>query len=206
VIVTEECLLNPNRNPHMSKVEIEYMLLQYLGVEKVIWLPLGLYGDEDTNGHVDNFCCFAKPAHVLLAWTDDINDPQYAISTEAYQLLSIATDAKGRSLQITKVYIPTPMYYTAEDCTGLTAVSDVQSAATNSLLRSVGTRLAASYINFYITNNDGVVIPGFGDDVYDALACQVIQEAFPNRKVKQVMTRDIVLGGGNIHCITQQQC
>jgi agmatine deiminase len=188
VLVTEECLLNPNRNPHMGKNEIETMLLEYLGAEKVIWLPLGLYGDEDTNGHVDNFCCFSKPGHVLLAWTDNEADPQYEISANALKLLESATDARGRRLQ--------------EDCVGLTAVSTDKA---EEILRSVGTRLAASYINFYIANG-GIVMPGFGDPVYDGLALSAVQDAFPDRRVIQVLTRDIVLGGGNIHCITQQQC
>lgn len=193
----------------MSKAEIELNLLNYLGADKVIWLPLGLFGDEDTNGHVDNFCCFAQPAHVLLAWTEDISDPQYIISRQAYDILDEQTDARGRRFKITKVPIPLPMHYSDEDCIGLLPLASLSSSSTtasgDSNLRSTGTRLAASYINFYIANG-GVVMPGFNDPVNDEFARNIIQEAFPQRRVIQVMTRDIVLGGGNIHCITQQQC
>ena len=200
VLVTEECLLNPNRNPLLTKLEIEQHLLNYLGAEKVIWLPLGLFGDEDTNGHIDNFCCFFKPAHVLLAWCDDESDPQYEISRNALHILEGSTDAHGRSLTVVKLPIPAPMTYDPSDCEGLHGLGD----GSERLLRTPGSRLAASYVNFYIANG-GVVVPGFGDVKADAAAVRILEDAFPDRKVVQVFARDIVLGGGNIHCITQQQ-
>ena len=97
----------------MTKEQIEAELKRGLGVEKVIWLPKGLYGDVDTNGHVDNFCVFARVGEVLLSWTDDVNDPQYPISHEAYSILEKATDAKGRHLKIHKLMIPSDMFRTA---------------------------------------------------------------------------------------------
>ena len=112
LLTTEECLLNPNRNPTLTKEQIESMLKRGLGVEKVIWLPNGLFGDVDTNGHVDNFCVFARPGEVLLSWTDDVNDPQYPISQRAYKLLEEATDAKGRHLKIHKLQIPSDILRT----------------------------------------------------------------------------------------------
>ena len=112
LLTTEECLLNPNRNPTLTKEQIEAMLKRGLGVEKVIWLPNGLFGDVDTNGHVDNFCVFARPGEVLLSWTDDVNDPQYPISQRAYKLLEEATDAKGRHLKIHKLQIPSDILRT----------------------------------------------------------------------------------------------
>lgn len=115
LLTTEECLLNPNRNPNMTKAEIEAELKRGLGVEKVIWLPKGLFGDVDTNGHVDNFCVFARPGEVLLSWTDDEKDPQYPISQEAFKLLEEATDAKGRHLKIHKLAIPSDIIRTAEE-------------------------------------------------------------------------------------------
>lgn len=200
VLVTEECLLNPNRNPSLTKIEIENHLLNYLGAQKVIWLPLGLFGDEDTNGHIDNFCCFFKPAHLLLAWSDDESDPQYDISRSALRILESSRDAQGRQLTVVKLPIPPPMTYDAADCEGLHGLGE----GSERLLRTPGSRLAASYVNFYIANG-GVIVPGFGDLAADAEAVRILQEAFPDRKVVQVFTRDIVLGGGNIHCITQQQ-
>jgi agmatine deiminase len=148
-ITTEECLLNPNRNPNLSKEEIEEKLKAYLGVSKVIWLPNGLVADEDTNGHVDNFCAFVGPATVVLAWCDDESDPQYAISNEAYQILSNATDAKGRPLSIVKLPVPPVMHYTEEDCEGLEKRGE-------HAVREIGARMAASYVNFYIANGNSL--------------------------------------------------
>lgn len=145
LLTTEECLLNQNRNPDLSKEEIESRLRLYLGVRKIIWLPRGLYGDEDTNGHIDNFCCFVRPGVVLLAWTDDASDPQYEISREAEQVLSSAHDAQGRTLSIIKIPIPPAMYYTEEDSNGCSKWGDSPS-------RTVGDRLAGSYVNYYLAN------------------------------------------------------
>jgi agmatine deiminase len=111
LLVTKECLLHPNRNPHLSQDEIESILKKTLGVITVLWLPHGLDADEDTNGHVDNFCCFAKPGHVVLAWTDDREgDPEnYLRCREADSLLSSTADAKGRSIQVHKLHLPPPL-------------------------------------------------------------------------------------------------
>lgn len=115
------------------------------GVRKIIWFPKGLYGDEDTNGHIDNICCFAEPGVVLLAWTDDPADPQHEISKEIERVLSCSTDAKGRNFTVVKLPIPPPMYYTSDD------VKDCAMWG-HSPCREVGTRLAGSYVNFYIAN------------------------------------------------------
>lgn len=195
-ITTEECLLNPNRNPSLTREQIEVQLKEYLGVEKVVWLPYGLYGDDDTNGHVDNFCCFARPGVVLLAWTEDKEDPQYQRSMNAYNLLANTMDAKGRSFEIIKLHVPDPLYMTKEEESGL-AVCDGK-------IRVAGTRLAASYVNFLVVNK-GLVAPSFGDKARDKEAFEILSAAFPDRKVVVVPGREIVLGGGNIHCITQQQ-
>ncbi|KAM0943163.1 putative agmatine deiminase [Dioscorea sansibarensis] len=197
-ITTEECLLNPNRNPHMAKEEIENELMCYLGVEKVIWLPRGLYGDDDTNGHVDNMCCFVKPGMVLLAWTDDESDPQYERSLEAVSVLSNTTDAKGRKISVVKLHVPGPLYMTEEEAKGI-------DNSGNAKPRLAGTRLAASYVNFYIANG-GIIAPAFGDEKWDTEAYRVLSSVFPNREVVMIdSAREICLGGGNIHCITQQQ-
>jgi len=195
LITTEECLLSPGRNPHMTKEDIEQELMDYLGVKKVIWLPEGIYNDE-TNGHVDNFCCFTSPGEVLLAWTDDESDPQYMRSLKALEILENETDAKGRKLKVTKLPIPAkPICITEEDLNGYEFEEGED-------FREVGERLAASYVNFYIAN-DSVLVPQFGD-VNDIPALDIIGKAFPSRRVVGIDARDILTGGGNIHCITQQ--
>ena len=195
LITTEECLLNHNRNPHLSKAQIEVLLAEYLNLEKIIWLGAGTYNDE-TNGHVDNLCCFIRPGVVALNWTDDRSDPQYAISQDAYQRLADAVDARGRKLEIHCIHQPTPVFISREESEGVDAVD-------GTLPRNEGDRLAASYINFYIANG-GVVVPAF-DDPHDQPALEQLQRLFPERKVVGVPAREILLGGGNIHCITQQQ-
>ncbi len=194
-LTTEECLLHPNRNPHLTKAQIELYLQEYLNVEKIIWLGRGVYRDE-TSGHVDNLCCFVRPGVVALTWTDDRSDPQYEISMDAYERLSAATDAQGRRFEIHKIHQPGPISITEEESQGVDIVEDT-------LPRQAGDRLAGSYINFYIANG-GVVAPLF-DDPYDRAALETLQELFPDRKVVGVPAREILLGGGNIHCITQQQ-
>lgn len=197
-LTTEECLLNKNRNPHLTKEQIEAKLKSYLGVKKVIWLPHGLFGDDDTNGHIDNMCCFAKPGVVLLSWTDDELDPQYERSVEAFSVLSNATDARGRKLQIIKLHVPGPLYMTDEEASGILQDD-------NAKLRVAGTRLAASYVNFYIANGR-IIAPVFGDQKWDDEAVRVLSLAFPNHEVVGIKgAREIALAGGNIHCITQQQ-
>eukprot|EP00898_Chlorokybus_atmophyticus_P009037 jgi/Chlat1/9134/Chrsp97S08429 len=198
LITTEECLLHPSRNPNMSREQIEAALKAYFGLELIIWLPLGLVGDEDTNGHVDNVCCFAQPGLVLLAWTDDTSDPQYERSCEALRILEQSCDASNRSLRVRKLHLPRVQTITQEEVHGL------QTGGDGAFPRVAGSRLAASYINFYIANG-GVVFPLFGDEDSDARAHETLQEVFPDRLVVGVPSREVLLGGGNIHCITQQQ-
>ncbi|RFA33524.1 agmatine deiminase [Virgibacillus dokdonensis] len=195
LIVTEECLLSEGRNASLSKEDIENNLKEYLNVEKVIWLKRGIYLDE-TNGHVDNICNYVKPGEVVLAWTDDKNDPQYDISKECYDILTNETDAKGRKLKVHKLHVPSPILISKEESIGVDSVD-------GTLPREEGDRLAASYANYY-TANGGVVVPLFADP-NDDKAVQLLQELYPERKVVGVYAREILLGGGNIHCITQQQ-
>jgi agmatine deiminase len=195
LLVTEECLLNPNRNPHLGREEIEETLRAYLNVETVIWLDRGIYLDE-TSGHVDNLCCFARPGLVALTWTDDSSDPQYRVSLDAYERLRAATDAKGRGFEIHRIHQPEPITITKEESEGVDTVE-------GTLPRKEGDRLPGSYINFYIANG-GVVMPTF-DDPYDRAAFETLERLFPERRVVGVPAREILLGGGNIHCITQQQ-
>ena len=198
VMVTGECLLSPGRNPDLTKEEIEEKLKLYLGAEKVIWLPNGIYTDE-TDGHVDNICAFIRPGEVVLAWTDDENDPQYALSLEDLKVLENETDAKGRKITVHKLPIPEKhVFIREEDLLGYEFEEGEDE-------REVGERLAASYVNFYFSN-DSVILPAFGGEntESDHEAVKVMEKLCPERKIVQISARDILLGGGNIHCITQQ--
>ena len=195
VITTEECMLSPGRNPDLSKEELTELLMSYLGADKVVWLEKGIFLD-DTAGHVDNMCCFVRPGVVLLAWTDDTSDPQYEICSRNLEILESETDAAGRSFEIVKMPLPTPMYRNQEEADGLDVIY-------GSMPRPAGGRLAASYVNFYPLNG-GVIVPQFGDPM-DERAVEILKECYPEREVVPVYSREILLGGGNIHCITLQQ-
>lgn len=195
VIVTEACLLSKGRNPQMTKAQIEEQLCNYLGAEKIIWLPHGIWQDE-TNEHVDNVCAFVRPAEVVLAWTDDEYDPQWEYSNASLQVLVQETDAKGRAFTVHKLPIPKkPVCITEEELSGFVFEEGEDR-------REAGERLAASYVNFYISNG-GVIVPQFGDEM-DAVAVEMLGHLFPERKIYPIPARAIIVGGGNIHCITQQ--
>lgn len=195
LLVTESCLLSKGRNPELSKQQIEDRLKKELGVSKVIWLPYGIYNDE-TNEHVDNVCAFVRPAEVLLAWTDDKSDPQYAMSEADLEVLENETDAKGRKIKVHLLPIPEKhVCITEEELNALEAEPGEDE-------REYGERLAASYVNFYIANGL-IVYPRFGD-VNDDMAQRILEECFPDREVYGIDARPIIVGGGNIHCITQQ--
>ncbi|MBB6633010.1 agmatine deiminase [Cohnella thailandensis] len=179
VITTEECLLNPNRNPELSREEVEENLKKFLNVRKVIWLKRGLDGDE-TDGHVDNIACFAAPGKVIIQVCEDPSDENYAITQENLRILAEETDAKGRKLDIVK--IPQPPKAMFED-----------------------SRLTLSYLNFYFVNG-GIVLPVFGGPAAEAdrEAERILQATFPNRKIRTVDGMAIIKEGGNVHCTTQQ--
>jgi agmatine deiminase len=194
VLTTEECLLNRNRNPDRSREEIEQILCEHLGAERVIWLGRGLVGDE-TDGHVDNVACFARPGVVLLSWCEDPADPQHEVCEDARRRLGAARDARGRTLEVILLPMPGPLVTTAEE------VSDVRPVA-GTQPRRAGVRMAASYVNFYIATRR-VVFPLL-DRARDEEVAGVLALCFPGREVVGVPAREILLGGGNIHCITQQ--
>ena len=194
VMTTQMCLLSAGRNPSLSEDEIGQTLMEYLGCDKVLWLKDGIDPDE-TNGHVDDIACFIRPGEAACIWTEDCSHPFYEVARRTYEALCCMTDAKGRFLKVHRI----------------TLTSDpVYAAGTESILSAAGTKhrsdtdlCAASYLNFLITNG-GVIVPQF-DDPNDRLALRQLQELFPDKKVVGVPTREIVYGGGNIHCITQQQ-
>ncbi len=195
ILVTETCLLSKGRNPSLSREQIEEQLYTYLGAEKIIWLPFGIYNDE-TNEHVDNICAYVRPAEVVLAWIDNKNDPQYAMSKACLDVLEQSHDAKGRPFIVHKLPIPAqPVCVNEQDITGYVFAEGED-------FRELGERLAASYVNFYIANGH-ILLPQFGD-ANDALAVDILTKLFPEREVLPIAARDILVGGGNIHCITQQ--
>lgn len=178
LITTEECLLNPNRNKELGKNEIEFHLKSMLGVTKVIWLPHG-YQDDDTDGHVDEVACFVRPGAVLALSCDDPADGNHDRLKANLEVLRSSTDAAGRPLEV--VTVPQPPRRERGD----------------------GRRLTLSYINFYIANG-GIVMPQFRAPEDDR-AHRVMREVFPDRRIIRVVANDIVVGGGGIHCITQQE-
>lgn len=195
LLTTKECLLNPNRNPHLSQAQIEKNLREYLNVDTIIWLDKGLFNDE-TDGHIDNICCFARPGEVILAWTDDMDSPNYEICRDAYQILENSIDSKGRKLKIHKLNLPKPIFITEDEDAGLDHHEDAKSF-------SLDEPLPASYVNFLIING-AIIFPIFNDPM-DDLAVKTIKAIFPEREIIPIYSREIILGGGNIHCITQQQ-
>ncbi len=195
ILTTEACLLSRGRNPGLTKAQIERELKSYLGAEKVLWLPRGIYQDE-TDEHVDNICAFVRPGEVVLAWTDDEEDSQYPLSRAAFETLMRETDAKGRRLKIHKLPLPqSPVRITRQELGGFTFEEGEEQ-------RKAGERLAASYVNFYLSNG-GILIPRFGD-ANDDKAARILAALFPDRELSPIYARPIIVGGGNIHCITQQ--
>ena len=194
LITTEMCLLSEGRNPHLSKEEIEQYLIDYLNLEKIIWLPDGIDPDE-TNGHVDDVACFARPGEVICIYTDDENHPYYDAAQKAYKMLSESTDAKGRKLKVHKMAVPKEMVR----ITGADAIDYVE----GTIPREEGEMAIASYLNFGLANG-GIIFPQFGDE-NDKLAMEQIKAIFPDYEVVGIRTEEVAYGGGNIHCITQQQ-
>ncbi len=177
LLTTEQCLLNKNRNPHLSKQQIEQYLKDFLGVKKIIWLKKGIAGD-DTDGHVDDLARFVNPTTVLCAVEDDAADENYPMLKENYEILKKATDQDGKLLTV--ITLPMP-----------DRVGDEKG------------RVPASYANFYI-GNTVVLVPVFGHK-NDEKALKIIQEQFPQRKVVGINCYHVVFGFGTIHCMSQQQ-
>ena len=196
LITTRQCLLNSNRKVGNTDVQIEQGLIDYLGVEKVIWLPRGCPFDT-TDGHVDDLAVFARPGVLLLTWTEDKADPQYEVSQETFEILSRETDARGRPFTIHKVIQPDAIQWSAEEAAEVDVVDGIAH-------RVAGERIAATYVNYYI-GNTAVFVPTY-EDRNDAAGLAAIQACFPSHRVVGVPgCRDILLIGGSIGCITQPQ-
>jgi agmatine deiminase len=177
VMTTEQCLLNPNRNPTLSRQELERYLQEYLGVTTVLWLAEGIAGD-DTDGHIDDIARFANPTTVLCGVEEDTADENFRPLQENLSRLHQVRTPEGAPFQI----IPVPMPHPIDDA---------------------GSRLPASYLNFYIGNRV-VLVPQFGDP-RDLQARKIIGDAFPGRSVVGIDCRWLVEGMGTLHCVTQQQ-
>lgn len=184
VMTTEQCLLNPNRNPKLSETVIKNHLKDYLGVERILWLGEGIVGD-DTDGHIDDIARFVAYDTIVCALEEDPEDANYALLQDNLQRLQRATNLDGRNFEI--VTLPMP---------GVVA-------ATNDTSPRVLDRLPASYANFYIANNV-VLAPIFGH-ANDKRALDILQRVFPTRRVVGINCEPLVWGMGTIHCVTQQQ-
>jgi agmatine deiminase len=178
VITTDSCLLNPNRNPGLTRRDAEQELCHALGASKVIWLPGELSEGDMTDGHVDGLACFARPGLLLLESRTDPSDPRAEVLRENRRALRGVSDARGRPIEIVEM----------EDAWQAERPNDA---------------FCISYVNFYLANG-GVIMPSYGIDT-DAPARAIVERAFPRRRVIQLDVRDIATGGGGIHCITQQQ-
>jgi agmatine deiminase len=183
VLTTEQCLLNPNRNPHLSRAEIEKYLKDYLGVEKVLWLGEGIVGD-DTDGHIDDIARFVAPNVIVCGVEDDPQDANYEILQDNLKRLQKMTDGRGRPFEIISLPMPGMVGGASTDARNLD-------------------RLPASYANFYIGNNV-VLTPIFGH-TNDRRALETLERVFPDRKVLGINCEPLVWGMGTIHCLTQQQ-
>ena len=179
IITTEQCLLNTNRNPGLTREDIEAVLHLYLNARKVIWLK-GVFSDEETDGHIDNIACFAAPGRVIVGIPASHSHPDHEPVRQAMRTLAAARDSSGRPFEI----IPLPQ-------------------PEKQLLSWSGRLLQVSYVNFFLANG-AIIMPAF-DDRNDDGARAILSQAIPGRDIMQIDALDIVQGGGGIHCITQQE-
>jgi agmatine deiminase len=179
LIATEQCLLHPSRNPDLTRAELEILLGEYLGIDKVVWIRSGLVEDYDTDGHVDNVAVFVRPGVVLAQTVDDARDPNHEPLAENVERLRAATDARGRRLEV----IELPMLPRT---------------------RVRGQAGVVPYTNLYIVNG-AVVVPVCGDDPSrDEEVLRMLASVFEPREIVPVPGRVLAEGGGGVHCITQQ--
>ncbi len=176
-ITTEQCLLNPNRNGGLSRLEMEGYLKNFIGAQHILWCQGELEGD-DTDGHIDNLVRFVNPNTVLCSWQEDVSDPNHACLKANVEFLKNSTDQAGHALQVELLPMPDPVMMD-------------------------GTRLPASYANFYIANKT-ILLPNYNQP-NDAVAQSILQTYFPDREVVGIPCHIFIMGLGGIHCVTQQQ-
>jgi agmatine deiminase len=178
LLTTEACLLNPNRNPTLTRERIERALRDFLGVREIVWLGDGIEGD-DTDGHVDDLARFFKPDGVVAAVEPNRNDFNHHVLAENLRRLRRLRTPEGARLDIRRLPMPEPCFDGHD-------------------------RLAASYANFLILNG-AVLMPTFRQKRRDAAARAVLEDCFPGREVIGIDSLDLIVGGGSLHCLTQQQ-
>ena len=177
LLTTESCLLNPNRNPQLSRSEIETYLSDYLGVTNILWLGDGIVGD-DTDGHIDDLTRFVSPNTVVTMIEKDTSDDNHLPLRENLERLAGMKDERGQPLKIVTIQMPEPIFFD-------------------------GQRLPASYANFYVAN-ESVLVPTYGGK-HDAQALETFENLFPGRNIVGINCSRLVWGLGAIHCVTQQQ-
>jgi agmatine deiminase len=178
VLTTASCVLNPNRNPVMTRERMEQLMADYLGAQKVLWLPRGELAGDDTDGHIDQLARFVAPGTVVAVVTDDHTDQNFEPLQVNLAQLRQMTDVAGRTLDVVPLPLPAPKYFE-------------------------GQRLPAGYGNFYIANGL-VLVPQF-DDPNDAQAVAILRELMPGHEVRGLPSLDLVWGLGSFHCLTQQE-
>jgi agmatine deiminase len=177
ILTTEDCLLNPNRNPGVSKAEIERHLLDYFGQQEVLWLRGGIVGD-DTDGHIDDLARFVNPRTIVVGVEEDPADENYPVTRDAAAQCRSLRDAAGRGFEV--VELPMPGVFAIEE-----------------------QRVPATYVNFYFVNG-ALLVPTFGHE-NDGKALDILSRLLPGREVVGVDCRELIWGLGTIHCLTQQQ-
>ena len=178
LLTSEQCLLDKNRNPHLSREQIEKYLRDFIGARKIIWLAQGIEGD-DTDGHVDDLTRFVSADTVVTVVEDNPNDENYEPLQKNLERLSSMTDLQGKSLKIMELPMPKPIIYK-------------------------DTRLPASYANFYVANAV-VLVPTYDCPDRDERACEILRDCFPGREIVPICSTELVWGLGAFHCVTQQQ-
>jgi agmatine deiminase len=178
VLTTTSCLLNKNRNPHLTKTEIEHYVKAYYGQQHVVWLGDGIAGD-DTDGHIDDLARFVNERTVVIGMERDPRDANFKVLRETRRRLERMRDQNGRAFDIVELPMPRPVVYAQQ-------------------------RLPATYMNFYFVNN-ALLVPTFGDSRHDAIALDILQRLFSRRNVVGVDCRKLIWGLGAMHCLTQQQ-
>jgi agmatine deiminase len=177
LITSTACLLNPNRNPQLNQAQIEEYLINYYGVDQVLWVDEGIIGD-DTDGHIDDTVRFVNEDTVLTVIEENKNDENYALLQQNLKQLKQMRLLNGKQLDIIELPMPGELIYEDQ-------------------------RLPASYANFYIANRS-VIVPTFRSNK-DGKALQIIQQCFPGREVVGIDSTDIIWGLGSFHCLSQQE-
>jgi agmatine deiminase len=178
ILTTTSCLLNRNRNPHLTKVQIEQYLKDFYGQSQVLWLGEGIAGD-DTDGHVDDLARFISPRTIATAVEEDPKDENYQVLRDNLARLKRLRDLNGKPFEI--VQLPMP-----------------------GLLIEEGQRLPATYVNFYFVNG-ALLVPIYRNDANDRRALEILQAHLPRREVIGIDCVELIWGLGAIHCLTQQQ-